>query len=98
LSKFSTCVAHLGAAKVVVAPPFLYATLTHPGVPCPSITKAPQCGAVNVMDKSNIAFALPSVILGIYISVALLLSRVQKSRTNKTGHRQSDHHGLPGHQ
>ena len=29
------------------------------------------------MDKSNIAFALITVILGIYISVALLLSRAQ---------------------
>ncbi|MDB6107260.1 MAG: hypothetical protein JWO52_7259 [Gammaproteobacteria bacterium] len=28
------------------------------------------------MDKSNIAFALISVILGIYIAVALLLSRL----------------------
>jgi hypothetical protein len=47
------------------------------------------------MDKSNIAFALLSVILGLYISVALLLSRVRGSRgseTNKTRHRQSAHH------
>jgi hypothetical protein len=50
------------------------------------------------MDKSNVAFALLSVILGLYISVALLLSRVQRSQTNKTGPRQSDHHRLAGHQ
>jgi hypothetical protein len=35
------------------------------------------------MDKSNIAFALITAILGIYISVALLLSRVRESRTHK---------------
>ena len=49
------------------------------------------------MDKSNIAFALLSVILGLYISVALLLSRVRGSGTNKTTHHQPDHHGLAGH-
>jgi len=37
------------------------------------------------MDKSNIAFALLSVILGLYISVALLLSRVRRSDAHKTG-------------
>jgi hypothetical protein len=42
------------------------------------------------MDKSNIAFALITVILGIYISVALLLSRVRQSHTNK-----SSRHRLP---
>jgi hypothetical protein len=31
------------------------------------------------MEKSNIAFALITVILGIYIATALLLSRVQGS-------------------
>jgi hypothetical protein len=36
------------------------------------------------MDKLNIAFALLSVILGIYISVALLLSRVRQSHANKS--------------
>jgi hypothetical protein len=49
------------------------------------------------MDKSNVAFALLTVILGLYISVALLLSRVRESRTNKTAHRQSGHSGLAGH-
>jgi hypothetical protein len=38
-----------------------------------------------VMDKSNIAFALITVLLGIYISVALLLSRVRETRMTKTG-------------
>ena len=46
------------------------------------------------MDKSNIAFALITVILGIYISVALLLSRVRRSQMNKTGHDQASHHRL----
>jgi hypothetical protein len=36
------------------------------------------------MDKSNIAFALITAILGVYISVALLLSRVSRARTDKT--------------
>jgi hypothetical protein len=54
------------------------------------------------MDKSNIAFALLSVILGLYISVALLLSRIRGSETNKTQHHQTAHHetshpGLAGH-
>jgi len=35
------------------------------------------------MDKSNIAFALITTILGLYISVALLLSRARASRTNR---------------
>ena len=50
------------------------------------------------MDKSNVAFALLSVILGLYISVALLLSRVRESRTNKTAHRQTGHDraAIPG--
>jgi hypothetical protein len=50
------------------------------------------------MDKSNIAFALISVILGIYIAVALLLSRVRRSRRDKTGHHQTGDHRLAGHQ
>jgi hypothetical protein len=37
------------------------------------------------MDKSNIAFALVNAILGIYILVALVLSRVRESRMYKTG-------------
>jgi hypothetical protein len=37
------------------------------------------------MEKSNIAFALITVILGIYIAVALLLSRVRRSQMHKTG-------------
>ena len=49
------------------------------------------------MDKSNVAFALLSVILGLYIAVALLLSRVRGSGTNKTTHHQPGHHGLAGH-
>jgi hypothetical protein len=49
------------------------------------------------MDKSNIAFALITVILGIYISVALLLSRVRRSQNDKTGHDQTSHHRLAGH-
>jgi hypothetical protein len=36
------------------------------------------------MDKSNIAFAVITTVLGIYIFVALVLSRVRESRTNKT--------------
>jgi hypothetical protein len=39
------------------------------------------------MDKSNIAFAVITTVLGIYISVALLLSRVRESRTDKTRRR-----------
>jgi hypothetical protein len=39
------------------------------------------------MDKSNIAFAVITTILGIYISVALLLSRVRESRMDKTRRR-----------
>jgi hypothetical protein len=51
------------------------------------------------MDKSNIAFALISVILGIYIAVALLLSRVRRSHTNKPSDQQTAaHHELAGHQ
>jgi hypothetical protein len=44
------------------------------------------------MDKPNIAFALLSVILGLYIAVALLLSRVRSSGTNKTEHYRTAHH------
>jgi hypothetical protein len=44
------------------------------------------------MDKLNIAFVLLSVILGLYIAVALLLSRVRGSGTNKTPHHQTAHH------
>jgi hypothetical protein len=49
------------------------------------------------MDKSNIAFALLSVILGLYITVALLLSRVRGSGKDKTAQHQAGHHGLAGH-
>jgi hypothetical protein len=63
----------------------------------PVYYRPPQCGAVNVMDKSNIAFALISVILGIYIAVALLLSRVRRSHMDKTGHHPTGHHRLAGH-
>jgi hypothetical protein len=49
------------------------------------------------MDKSNIAFALLCVILSLYITVALLLSRVRGSDSNKTRQHQSDHHRLAGH-
>jgi hypothetical protein len=45
------------------------------------------------MDKSNIAFALISVILAIYIAVALLLSRVRRSHESKTSR-----HRLAGHE
>jgi hypothetical protein len=38
----------------------------------------------SAMDKSNVAFALITAILGIYISVALVLSRVRASRGYKT--------------
>jgi len=44
------------------------------------------------MDKSNVAFALLSVILGLYIAAALLLSRVRGARTNKTAHDKTAHH------
>jgi len=65
----------------------------------PAHCKPPQCGVVNVMDKSNIAFALISAILGIYIAVALLLSRVRRSHTNKTSDQQTAaHHELARHQ
>ena len=53
--------------------------------------KPPHRGAVDLMDKSNMAFALLSVILGLYIAVALLLSRVRGSGTNKTEHPQTAH-------
>jgi hypothetical protein len=59
--------------------------------------RAPQCGVVNVMDKSNIAFGLISGILAIYIAVALLLSRVRRSHLDKTGPHQTGHHRLAGH-
>jgi len=49
------------------------------------------------MDKSNIAFALLCVILGLYISVALLQSRVRRLQTNKTDPHQTGHPGLAGH-
>ena len=39
------------------------------------------------MDKSNIVFAVITTVLAIYISVALLLSRVRESRTDKTRRR-----------
>ena len=39
------------------------------------------------MDKSNIAFALITTILGIYIAVALLLSRVRDAEMHKTRYR-----------
>lgn len=39
------------------------------------------------MDKSNIAFALITAILGIYIAVALLLSRMRETGMNKTARR-----------
>jgi hypothetical protein len=71
-------------------PFFPHATLTERGVPCLSISRS----AVSVMDKSNIAFALISVILGIYIAVALLLSRVRRSHMDKTGHHRTGHHRL----
>jgi hypothetical protein len=35
------------------------------------------------MDKSNIAFALITTLLGIYIAAALVLSRVSESRARK---------------
>jgi hypothetical protein len=40
------------------------------------------------MDKSNIAFALVNGILGLYILVALVLSRVRHSGIDKTARRQ----------
>jgi len=39
------------------------------------------------MDKSNVAFALITVILGLYICVALLLSRARRSPTNRVERR-----------
>jgi hypothetical protein len=44
------------------------------------------------MDKSNVAFGLITVILGLYISVALLLSRARRSPTNRAERR-----GMPSH-
>jgi len=44
------------------------------------------------MDKPNIAFVLLSVILGLYIAVALLLSRVRGSGTDKTEPYRPAHH------
>jgi hypothetical protein len=41
------------------------------------------------MEKTNIAFALITTILGLYIAVALLLSRVQGS--NRRAHGAPDH-------
>jgi hypothetical protein len=44
------------------------------------------------MEKSNIAFGLITAILGIYISVALLLSRARQTRMHKTArHRAAEH-------
>ena len=44
------------------------------------------------MEKSNIAFGLITAILGIYISIALLLSRVRQSQMNKTArHGEAEH-------
>jgi hypothetical protein len=44
------------------------------------------------MEKSNIAFGLITAILGIYISVALLLSRARQTRMHKTArHREAEH-------
>ena len=42
---------------------------------------------MNPVEKSNIAFALITSILGIYIAVALLLSRARQSHANKSGRR-----------
>jgi hypothetical protein len=39
------------------------------------------------MDKSNIAFALITAILGVYIAVALVLSRVSAKRGSAKGGR-----------
>ena len=45
------------------------------------------------MDKSNIAIALITGLLAVYIAVALVLSRVHKSRLAKTKRRsQADPH------
>jgi hypothetical protein len=51
----------------------------------PAIQDRRNSGAVNVMDKPNIAFALMTIILAVYISVALLLSRVRRSHAGKRG-------------
>ncbi len=37
------------------------------------------------MDRSNIAFALITSIIGLYIAVALLMSRARQSRAGKPG-------------
>lgn len=42
---------------------------------------------MNPVEESNIAFALITSILGIYIAVALLLSRARRSHANKSGRR-----------
>jgi hypothetical protein len=42
---------------------------------------------MNPVDKSNLAFALITSILSIYIAVALLLSRARRSQADKSGRR-----------
>jgi len=44
------------------------------------------------MDKSNVAFAVLTVILGVYIAAALLLSRLRGTRwprARSSGHRRN---------
>jgi hypothetical protein len=43
-----------------------------------------------MMEKSNIAFALVTAILGIYIAVALLLSRVRGNSRNHAANRKHE--------
>jgi len=48
------------------------------------------------MDKSNIAFALITEILAIYIAVALVLSRVSSKRGSTSGGRARNKHKRSG--
>jgi hypothetical protein len=48
------------------------------------------------MDKSNIAFALITAILAVYITVALVLSRVSGKRESTSGGRARNKHKKNG--
>jgi len=69
----------------LLTPRFPYAVLTPAVVHFPS-SKNPFGGA-NTVDRSNIAFALITTILAVYIAVALLLSRARQWHANRSGRR-----------
>jgi hypothetical protein len=73
--------------------PFLHAVLTQQPIHFPAYQKLPRVRLRGIMDKSNIAFALITSILGLYICVALLLSRVRGAGKNKTRPADQAHDG-----